>query len=277
MGTKSFFYDVKFLLAALPFISYAVTYHYERGFIGYYGLPEFLISVSIESVIYVAMILIGVLFIILPIIDMIREVMGSYSNETNQKLEVLGDTIFYFLTFAFFVWICWLFFTTNFGWYFLPYIIIAALLTIVPYLVHIPELFKRGAGGYKETEKFSEESFDQAREKTFYKQIENQFGILGSSYGAIFFLVVIFFIPLLGMHNASNRNYYIVGIINGSQYALVKTYGSRSIFVNLEREWQSLYEYNYKFSKQYRLFESLPSDVHYQRSDIKKVVNVNKR
>lgn len=52
------------IIAASPFIAYLITFSYESGFTGYFGIPPTLITVSLTNVLIT---LIGVIFIFIPL------------------------------------------------------------------------------------------------------------------------------------------------------------------------------------------------------------------
>lgn len=213
MGKNKNLLSEGIILAALPVLSYAVAFHFERGYLAFFGIPDFLARVSYESFFW------------------------AFS-------AVIASTLFFPpAIYAFFLWcpqnkkytiayllLCVATALFLFSWGVLGNLIKAIYFsTIIIIVITIYYLFPIFAK-YMDTD-----------DTNLYSKIDS---IFGKGFYSTFISLAIF-LPLLagiiGIKEAKTQKEFLVTKINENNYALVRAYQDFSIYVEVKAIWKDLY------------------------------------
>lgn len=232
-----------FLISVAPAFAYAVAYFFEVGYVGYYGIPEFFISVSLERFLYILSVLITMYVVSVYILDSLF----VFFHEKLKSVRPVHYVFFFFL-----------FLSTWYGIHGLVFVglnlnssFFLALGVIGFLCVYILPVFgKKSWNEYLNELNRIDDCDAEKRSKSLTSRLANH-----EKWGELYLivtlvLVILQFSKILGGYIAYKEHSFLLAKINGADYVLIRSYGDNNIFVDFQRKWKNLYSSDFVFGSQ---------------------------
>ncbi len=231
------------IISAIPVVAYAFVYFFEYGYLSKFGLPDFLISVSIERFFFAMSSIIGLVIFWVSTVNylmiMLSDVSFRYMRLVLSSFSLLIFPLLalYQLTFAQITT-----FTT----------IMASVSLVGIFFVYVLPWF--------ETRNFKDwlSSVDEADDEEWERSQKGLHVRASKKIGKgnyLTIIVCIFVLPFISIHfgkkSAEKQKNFIATYIKNKEYALIRIYGDKGLFVEAYPKWRSLYKYEYKFKSEY--------------------------
>lgn len=222
--TKKDFLSEAFLLAALSAALFASAYHYEKGFLEYFGILPDIITVTPERFFAPANVLLIYLWLVLFFMGGVRAILPN-KIKNNYNAYIFIAALF---------WLGYKFFLLGENFFSWINLLNAILFVIMVFL----SLAFSYTYGDEEATKIEIEASQKNPLNYFF---DTKFGkciIVCLLLSLVFFRVPEYF----GKSAASSINSYLTFTDGLSKYALIRTYGNLFVFVEIHSEWVSLYD-----------------------------------
>lgn len=232
------------LLAVLTAIGYAIAYYYEKGYKGYFLMPEDYIELNPTMIIRV----IGLTFALWILTFLLINNLAIVFRQLSEKYPIIGFKLDNFLSIS----LTMVFFMSMQGLNLIGLIMLGiGLLVIAIYMFVLPVLMYRKISGYNEKLRASIKTDDENDhfEKSIIHQVITKIGY--RNYRIILgFLFVIALIPnfaLMGESRAANQSVYLV-IEGKPNFVVLGTYKDYAVIAELDTKKKELIP-NYKLIK----------------------------
>ena len=231
------------LISAIPVVAYAFVYFFEYGYLSRFGLPDFLISVSIERFFFAMSSIIGLVIFFVSTINylmiMLSDVSFRYTRLVLSSFSLLAFPLLAVYQFLFSE------VTTLTA-------IIASVSMVGVFFVYILPWF--------ETRNFNDwlQSIDEADDREWERSQKGLHVKASKKIGKNNYLIIIiciFVLPFIsiyfGYRSADRQKDFMATYIQEEEYALVRIYGDKGVFVSAYPVWHDLYQYEYRFNPKY--------------------------
>ncbi len=220
------------IIAVVPIVSYYITYKYEKGYLSYFHIPEYFISISPEIFFKVFSTLIAILLVIIFYTSWI---IGSWPSKHKDKLPVFAPLIVSFLFLA-------LFWYLHAKWITIFMLFLGFSTVIICYI--LPFFLKNNKAYTENVQNMLNDSTNLLIDKIF--------NVLGAPV-YIILIIAILLLPVIanqaGEYDASNQREFSYIKYENENFALVKIYGGKVLLVSFDIT-------NKKFRKKYLMLDS---------------------
>lgn len=247
---KNFFTET-ILLSAIPIVAYGFAYFFESGYLSKFGLPDFIITISIERFFYALSVFLFIIPGIFNLIDTLFEV--GPAKETWAKFPFNGRMIAFFIFFLSLPVITIFLHFSGGHVHFLSYLLGITGLAAIFFVFVLPYFSSDNFLDYtQKMHKRDEEDRAKARKSLTYK-IVSKIGV--TNYFIILCILIILPLSafLAGRLVAESQKNYLTANIELREYALIRMYSDMLVFVEIQKKWVSLYNQKYVFKNSYLL------------------------
>ena len=235
------------IISAIPAIAYGIAFFFERGYLGAFGLPDFIITVSIERFFFALSVLMGVFIILMNILDFFFGFIPE-DNNYNWRLILSGVLLIMFPLLAIYQ-----FFFGHLTWV-IGLAGVTGLLGI--FFVYIQPLIE--AENLEDYFAKLQESDQRDRDRASRSLTSRIANKIGPGF-YITAMSVLLLMPIvagyMGTLTAQRQTKYLATEIDGKEFALIRTYNDLFIYAEASREWIDLYNYKYRIGNTYQIRE----------------------
>lgn len=231
------------LISAAPALAYGVAYFFEAGYLANYAIPEFFISVSLERFFYALSTIIAIYVVLINLLDPLFVFFPKKFMTIN-----VSHYLFFLLLFLPILSGGIGLFHKGFGWYNLTMLMVGIFGIFFVFI--LPAVGKKNVREYIEALNHNEEFDNGLRQKSLTSRLVN------TKWGGVYIasLIILLIIPisskLLGSYIAYKERNYLVAKFDGTDYALIRSYGDNNLFVDFHRKWKTLYSSDPVFGSQ---------------------------
>lgn len=235
------------LASGVPVIAYAFAYFFEYGYLAVFDVPTFLITVSIERFFFAFATVIGFIFVFIGVSDFI---LSLFSDVPSRYIR-----LFWFMALLP-LFPCFAVYEFFKGQLSLEIAIVAIISLLALFFVYVvPWLETRNL---KDWIAALEKVNDRERERHANGISSRVISKIG--YGNyLCLLLCILVLPIFsiywGARVANRQDVFFSTDVKGEEYALIRVYGDDAVLVGVEKEWRTLYEYDFKFQSHFILVD----------------------
>lgn len=211
------------LISVAPAFAYGVAYFFEVGYIGHYGIPEFLISVSLERFLYVLSILIATYVASINILD----ALFVFFPEKFKKIRFTHYLFFFFLSLPTLYGAYGLTFI-GFNWYFSLFFVIGIIGIFCVYI--LPAFGKSSWNEYVNELDRIDDSDREKRSKSLTSRLVNHQKWGGLYSICLLVIFALYFSKILGSFIAYKENNFLVAKIDNADFVMIRSYGDNNIW-----------------------------------------------
>ncbi len=235
------------LASVVPVLAYAFAYFFECGYLTVFDVPTFLITVSIERFFFAFAKIIAFILIFVGVSDFI---LSLFSDISSRYIR-----LFWFMA-VLPLFPCYAVYEFFYGQLSFELSVIAVICLLALFFVYAIPWFE--TRNVKDWIVALEEVNQRERERntnSLSSRIVSKIGY-GNYVCLIACLVVLpVFSIYWGVREAKLQDVFFSAHINGLEYALIRVYGDDAVLVGVEREWRTLYEYDFKFQSHFILVD----------------------